>query len=109
MAEIKDQASLPWQPVRPQLARGIFGKTLLDGATRIVLTRVAPGGRFAGHEDAYDHLFYILEGAGLVVVAGQEFPVTPGSIVRVAAGERHGYRNNGPADLLLISVNLPHS
>ncbi|AMV72443.1 hypothetical protein JCM30471_09580 [Desulfuromonas carbonis] len=109
MARIEDEAALPWQPVRPQFTQGVFGKTLLDGATRIVLTRVAPGGSFAEHADSYDHLFYILEGVGLVAVADREFPVAPGSIVRVVAGERHGYRNSGSDDLLLISVNIPRS
>ena len=107
MARIQNQAFLPWQPVRPELAREIFGKTLLDGATRMVLTRVAPGGGFAPHEDSYDHLFYVLEGSGLVSADDYEYSVGPGSIVHIAAGERHGYSNSGPDELLLISVNLP--
>lgn len=107
MADFFDLESLTWQPVRPELASNVFGKSLLDGPTKAVLTRIAPGGRFAPHRDPYGHLFYVLEGLGRVLAGMEERAVGPGSVVRVAPGELHGYENNGTGDLVLISLNLP--
>jgi len=107
VAEFIEDDSLAWQPVRPEIADGVSGKVLLAGPTRAVLTRVAPGGRFAPHRDPYAHLFYILAGKGEVLAGEARHAVSPGSVVRIAAGELHGYENNGESDLLLISLNLP--
>ena len=98
---------LAWQPVRPALTTGVFGQTLLDADTRMVLTRVEPGGAFAAHVDPYGHLFYVLAGSGLAFSGGGEYLLVPGLVLQIAAGEEHSYRNTGAEILLLISVNLP--
>ena len=98
---------LPWEAVRPALTSGVFGRTLLDTATKIVLTRVEPGGGFAPHLDRYGHLMYVLSGSGLAVCSGCEFPLAAGIVLQIAAGEEHSYRNTGPEPLVLIAVNLP--
>lgn len=108
MSEAFDVATLEWQPVRPDVARGVFGKTLLAGEVKLVLTRVAPGGKFDLHRDDYAHLFYFLAGQGAVWVNDQQFAAAPGLVVRVSAGDLHAYENAGEQDLVLISVNLPN-
>jgi|GEM_PF-153604 len=100
-------AETAWLPIRPDTAHGVYGKTILDGRIKVVLTRVAPGGAFAPHRDDYGHLFCFLSGEGTVTVGEQRLPIRPEMIVRVAAGEEHAYENTGPADLLLISLNVP--
>jgi len=107
MGQIVDVTELEWQPVRPDAAHGVYGKTLLADAVKIVLTRVAPGGRFSMHRDDYGHLFYFLGGEGVVWVEGNRYPSRPGLLVRVAAGEPHAYENTGVEDLTLLSVNIP--
>lgn len=99
--------ALPWHPVRPELTQGVTGKTLLDGATKVVLTRVKPGGRFTQHQDPHGHLFYILQGCCRIQIGNEERAVSAGFIVRVEPGELHGYDNFGTDDLLLLSMNLP--
>ncbi len=99
--------ALEWQAIRPDAAHEVFGKTLLADGVRMVLTRVAPGGGFYIHTDDYGHLFYFLAGTGIVKVGEEEFPVRPGTVVQVAAGETHSYVNMGTEELLLISLNLP--
>ncbi|HEX9078288.1 MAG TPA: cupin domain-containing protein [Desulfuromonadaceae bacterium] len=107
MERFIEAESLEWQPVRPDVARGVFGRTILDGGTKMVVTRVEPGGAFAPHRDGYGHLFYFLAGSGIVGVGQEETPARPGLVARVAAGEVHWYRNTGSDDLVLISVNIP--
>ena len=109
MAEIVDTASLEWQPVRPGMARGVYGKTLLADGVKVVLTRVTSGGGFSVHQDDYGHLFYFLSGQGVVWVEGRRFEALPGLAVRVSAGQAHAYENTGTEDMTLISVNLPGS
>ncbi len=109
MSQVFDAASLAWQPVRPDVARGVYGRTLLSDGVKLMLTRVVPGGKFSLHRDEYDHLFYFLGGEGLVCVGDERVQAVPGLVVRVSAGEPHAYENTGNQDLLLISVNLPHA
>ncbi len=109
MSHFFEVDTLEWQKVRPDVAREVFGKTLLADGVRIVLTRVAPGGGFHVHEDSYGHLFYFLQGTGIVKVGEEEFLARPGTVVKVAAGEGHSYVNMGTEDLHLISVNLAFS
>jgi mannose-6-phosphate isomerase-like protein (cupin superfamily) len=98
-----------WQPVRPQLTRGVFGKTILDGDVKVVLTRVEPGGKFATHRDDYGHVFYFLSGKGVVTVADSQMQARPDLFLRVTAGELHSYENTGSQDLVLISLNIPQA
>ncbi len=107
MGAFLDTHTLKEQAVRPDVASDVFGRVLLDGATKVVLTRVAPGGRFASHRDPYAHLFYILEGQAKVRAGEEERTLGPGAVVRVEAGEIHGYENCGTEDLVLLSLNLP--
>jgi mannose-6-phosphate isomerase-like protein (cupin superfamily) len=106
MGEVFDAAKLDWVPVRPDVAQGVYGKTLLADGTKLVLTRVTAGGKFDMHQDSYGHLFYFLSGEGTVWVGGKKFEAAPGVVVRITAGELHAYENTGKQDLVLISANL---
>jgi len=106
MSEIFETDALDWHQLRPEVAHGVFAKTLLDDGTKLMLVRVEPGGGFASHRDGYGHLFYFLSGEGVVRVGDQESPATAGLVVRVAAGEAHSYENTGTAEMVLISANL---
>jgi mannose-6-phosphate isomerase-like protein (cupin superfamily) len=107
MSSVFELSSLEWQSVRPEVARGVFGKTLLDGKVKAVLTRVAPGGKFQMHRDKYAHLFYFLSGAGTVWVGDKQFAAHAGLVAQIDAGEDHAYENTGNEDLVLLSVNVP--
>jgi quercetin dioxygenase-like cupin family protein len=98
---------LAWEPVRPALATGVYGRTMLDAGTKMVYTRVEPGGGFAAHVDAYGHLLYVLSGSGIAGAGGSQYQLTPGLVLQVSAGEEHSYRNTGPDELELISLNVP--
>lgn len=107
MSKVFQITALEWQPVRLDVASGVYGKTLLAEGARLVLTRVKPCGKFSMHRDDYGHLFYFLEGEGIVCVGDERYQAQPGLVVQVAAGEAHAYENTGNQDLILISVNVP--
>jgi quercetin dioxygenase-like cupin family protein len=56
--------------------------------------------------DPYSHIFYILDGEGEASVEGQTIPLKKGNALTVEAGKKHGYRNSGQTDLILITLNI---
>ncbi len=58
MGEVFAAAQLEWELVRPDVAHGVYGKTLLANGIKLVLTRVAAGGKCDVHRDSYSHPFY---------------------------------------------------
>jgi mannose-6-phosphate isomerase-like protein (cupin superfamily) len=107
MSVLFDVSTVEWKPVRPEIADGVFGRALLDGKVKAVLTRVEPGGKFNMHADKYAHLFYFLSGEGTVWVGNIRSDVRTGTVVQVDAGESHAYENTGKEDLVLVSLNIP--
>jgi quercetin dioxygenase-like cupin family protein len=107
MSDLFNLATVAWKPVRPEITSGVFGRVMLDGNVKAVLTRVEPGGKFKMHADSYAHLFYFLAGKGTVWVGDKQSSVLTGTVVQVDAGEKHAYENAGKEDLLLLSLNIP--
>jgi len=107
MSNCFDISSLEWKPVRPEITDGVFGRAMLDGSIKAVLTRVSPGGKFKMHADKYAHLFYFLSGEGSVWIGDKRSDVRTGVVVQVDAGVMHAYENTGREDLILVSLNIP--
>lgn len=63
---------------------------------------IEPGGHTPLHSHAFEHLNYVIEGAGAVVSDEGERSVKKGDFVLVMPGETHQYRNTSAAPLLLI-------
>ena len=107
MGRISEPTYLEGLPIRPDIAREVFGTAILDGPVKVVLTRVAPHGGVGRHRDGYGHLLYFLGGTGRGEVDGVEFLARPGVVVHIDPGEEHLYENTGDDDLTLISMNIP--
>jgi quercetin dioxygenase-like cupin family protein len=95
MSEFISLDAVEWNPVRPDVTRGVFGKVLRDGAIKVVYARVDPGGGFSSHRDKYAHLLFILGGSGTIIVEGDEYEAKEGAIVNVSPGDEHSYHNRG--------------
>jgi mannose-6-phosphate isomerase-like protein (cupin superfamily) len=106
MSDIFNISDIEWKPVRPEIANGVYSKTMLEGKVKSVLTRVAPGGTFQMHADAYSHLFYFLSGEGVVQIGEKKYEASAGIVVQIDSGEMHSYENTGEEDLILISLNI---
>ena len=52
----------------------------------------------------HEELYFFLSGRGEFQVDGQTFPVTEGSVVRVAPAGRRSVRNSGTAPLVMLCV-----
>lgn len=55
----------------------------------------------------HEELYFFLGGSGEFQVDGQVFPVTEGSVVRVAPKGRRSVRNNGTQPLVMLCVQYP--
>ena len=53
---------------------------------------------------AHEELYFFLGGSGEFQVDGQVFPVSEGSVVRVAPAGKRSVRNNGNAPLVMLCV-----
>lgn len=109
ISELIRSGEIPWEPFGGQ-TRGIFRKSLsatsFPSGFKASLTLAQPSGEFPEHVDPYSHIFYILEGEGEMFLEGQKIPAKKGAAITVVAGKRHGYRNSGQTDLLLITLNI---
>ena len=73
------------------------------------ILRVGPG-RSAPRVLADRHdLLYVAEGAGTLHLGGRQHRLEPDTGAFVAAGEEHAFANDGPDELVLISVRTPAS
>ena len=100
---------IAWLPFGGQ-TKGVFRKSLSSAAFpsgfKGALILAEAGGEFPEHVDPYAHIFYILEGEGEFIVEKEKMNLKKESVLTVAAGKRHGYRNPGPGDLKLITLNI---
>ncbi len=98
-----------WKETRPKDTINVFGKSLIPqewSDVKMVLTKVETQGEFSTHIDDYHHVFYYLEGSGIGWIDDEEYEIKPGLVVEVPAGKRHGYRNTGSQELMLITLNI---
>ena len=107
MSNIIDVDLLEWETIRPDVAHGVYGKTLLNTGVKLVLTRVLPSGGFTAHRDAYGHLLYFIGGSGRIGIGGEEVSIKPGLVVRIETGEEHYYTSSADEELTLLVVNIP--
>jgi len=101
--------ALPWEPFggkTREIYRKPLSKQIFPSNFKASLTLAKPGGEFPEHADPYTHIFYILEGEGEAWVEGEKIIWGKGTALTVPAGQKHGYRNSGKSDLLLITINL---
>ena len=97
--------SHPWNPLSlvrgTQLARGVGLKR-----TGVNLIRVAEGKEsFVYHSHHYEEEWiYVLEGTGIALIDGSEYPVGPGDFMGFPTPSvAHNMRNPGPGELVYLS------
>jgi quercetin dioxygenase-like cupin family protein len=80
------------------------------GATRVRADRIRyhPGDTAAAHyhTDCH-HLFYVLEGQGLIHVDGDSRRLTAGTVVVVGPGEVHWFENDTDRDFAFVEFWAP--
>ena len=69
---------------------------------------IMPGGHTPYHAHPFEHLNYIIEGEGAVVMdSGEERPVKKGDFGLVLPNEKHQYRNRSAKDPMVMICAVP--
>ncbi len=66
--------------------------------------RVKPGGYTPYHTHDYEHEVYVLDGKGVAIIEGEEYPLEKDSFILVPPNLRHQFRNTGDSDLIFLCV-----
>jgi mannose-6-phosphate isomerase-like protein (cupin superfamily) len=68
---------------------------------------IIPRGRAPEHSHTYDEVVYILEGQGVYHIAGEDFPLAPGTCLHLPPYVRHCIENTGTTDMKVLGVFHP--
>jgi mannose-6-phosphate isomerase-like protein (cupin superfamily) len=99
-----DRESLPATPNRE--FRFLVNEDLgcLD-VTQFVGT--IPPGRAPLHSHHYDEVVYVVEGEGVLHLAGEDTPIGPGSCIHLPPLQDHCLENTGPTPMRILGVFHP--
>jgi quercetin dioxygenase-like cupin family protein len=81
-----------------------------DGSPNFVFRvfTIEPDGHTPYHQHPFEHVNYIIEGKGAVVIEGrEEKPVQKGDFVLVLPGEIHQYMNKSKSEPLVLICAVP--
>jgi quercetin dioxygenase-like cupin family protein len=96
---IKIEQEIPEAFADEEGAQNVTKRILIgpeDGSKKIIMRyfKVMPGGNTPFHSHDFEHVVRVDKGRGFVVDAsGQEFPISQGHSVFIAAGENHQFKN----------------
>ena len=93
-SEVEQRGRVQW---RTLISAGL---TPSAGLT-LGIARVAPGEALREHRHAQEEVYLVLEGEGVVHLAGRPHPVGAGSAVFIPGDVPHGCENPGPGELRL--------
>lgn len=85
---------------------GLIGDDYTD-AYAVELARLDANGRIRPRVSAHNQAFYVMEGEGIAVLAGESVALSEGALVKVPRGVRHAVRNTGTSALRLLVIQDP--
>jgi mannose-6-phosphate isomerase-like protein (cupin superfamily) len=100
----EDQPALPATPNRE------FRYLVNQDAGCLDVTQfvgIIPPGRAPEHNHTYDEVVYILEGSGVYHIAGEDFPLSPGTCLHLPPYVLHCIENTGINDMRVLGVFHP--
>jgi quercetin dioxygenase-like cupin family protein len=83
----------------------LFGEHELPASVRLSHACLKPGERVNAHKHLTE-VFYVLGGAGELLVDGALYPIRAGAAIRIDSGEMHALHNSGADDLTLLYFGL---
>lgn len=93
--------------IKPQAGFDVIGGTLRSQAATMVLSAGSSTGGPGNRHKESDQWLFVLDGSGKAIIAGREYPLSPGSLVLIEHGEAHEIRNDGDQPLETISIYAP--
>ena len=83
-----------------------IGQALAATGSELSFQSLAPGqdSGFLHTHKSHEELYFILKGTGEYQVDGEVFPVTEGSIIRVAPEGKRALKNTGKDEMLMLCI-----
>jgi mannose-6-phosphate isomerase-like protein (cupin superfamily) len=106
-----DLGAMDW---KPGIGPGIVNKYLVAGQDTktsgehflVSIAKMGPGVKSPPHHHNYPQVFYIIEGSGRAIIAGNEFKFAPGHVLRLLNCEDHTIINDGPGEVTLMEIRV---
>jgi quercetin dioxygenase-like cupin family protein len=98
------------QPVLPATPNREFRYLVNQDAGCLDVTQfvgIIPPGRAPEHSHTYDEVVYILEGNGVYHIAGEDFPLEPGTCLHLPPYVKHCIENTGTKNMKVLGVFHP--
>lgn len=107
--KVAKSANITKKPVTVEGARGVGIRVLIskdDGAPTFAMRmfEIEPGGNTPLHRHPHEHEVFVLEGAGVFVHEGENYPISREDIVFVPGGREHCFRNTGDSILRFLCL-----
>ena len=105
MSDIKDY-ELHMGPDLTIPGKVFIGQALAATGSELSFQSLVPGqdSGFLHTHKSHEELYFILKGEGEYQVDGEIFPVSEGSIVRVAPAGKRAIKNTGTAEMLMLCI-----
>lgn len=68
---------------------------------------IEPGGHTPNHNHPFEHLNYIIEGRGAILLQDGEHNIKKGDFAMIPPGEKHQYRNTSTSKPLVMICAVP--
>ena len=97
------------KPVEMEGAEGVSIRWLIskqDGAENFAMRmfEIQPGGHTPLHTHPHEHEIFAVEGEGVFVYEGEEYPFDKDYVIFVPGGKEHRFRNRGDSVLKLLCL-----
>jgi quercetin dioxygenase-like cupin family protein len=84
---------------------GVLGHSLgTFGDLEYIQLKLSPGAEVPRHALPFAIDFFVVEGRGVALLGDREVDVDTQQLIRVAAGEPRGWRNDAKDDLVLLGI-----
>jgi quercetin dioxygenase-like cupin family protein len=98
--KVERSAKIAKKPVTTEGAKGVEMRVLIskaDGAPTFAMRmfEVEPGGHTPLHRHPHEHEVFVLEGTGVFVHEGRNYPITQEDVVFVPGDSEHCFKNAG--------------
>ncbi len=102
-------ADIVKKPVNVEGAEGVAIRVLVskdDGAPTFAMRmfEVQPGGHTPLHRHPHEHEVFVLQGKGVVVHEGKDYPLAPEVVVFIPGGDEHCFKNTGTSTLRFLCL-----
>jgi quercetin dioxygenase-like cupin family protein len=107
--KVERSANVAKKPVTVEGAEGVEIRWLIakeDGAPNFAMRmfEIAPGGHTPLHRHPHEHEVFVVEGAGVFVHEGADYPIARDDVVFVPGGDEHCFKNTGSAALRMLCL-----